>query len=405
MMWGKLLRAALESIRRNKSRSLLTSLGIIIGVASVVVMVGVGQGAQAQIKAQIEALGTNVLMIRSTFSRSGGVRGAAGSAQRLSLDDATDLSNEAQLLAGVSAVVNSRQQVIGGEGNWNTTVTGVSPDYLAIRAWDMASGEFFTDRDVKSAAKVAVLGKTVADELFPTADPVGEKIRIGSQPFTIIGVLEEKGEGGPGGDQDDIIIAPVTTVMNRLRGGRRIDMIMASARTAADVDAATEEVTRILRQSHRLAEGADADFDVRTQAEIIERASSTSRTMTLLLGAIACVSLLVGGIGIMNIMLVSVTERTREIGIRLAVGARGIDILVQFLTESVVLSSAGGILGIITAALLSVLLNSVFHVTTRISPPVVLVAFLFAAAVGVFFGFWPARRAARLNPIDALRYE
>ncbi len=405
MKWGKLFRAALESIRRNKSRSLLTSLGIIIGVASVVVMVGVGQGAQASIKAQIEALGTNVLMIRSTFFRQAGVRGAAGSAQRLTLDDAAALARDGEHLAGVSAVVNSRQQVIGGDGNWNTSVTGVSTDYPAIRDWSLASGQFFSERDVKSAAKVAVLGKTVADELFSGTDPVGQQVRIGSQPFTVIGVLSGKGEGGPGGDQDDIILAPVTTVMNRLRGGRRIDMIMASARTARDVGAATEEVSAILRGEHRLAEGADPDFDVRTQAEIIERASSTSRTMTLLLGAIACVSLLVGGIGIMNIMLVSVTERTREIGIRLAVGARSGDILVQFLTESVVLSSAGGVLGIVLAVLLAVLLNTVFHVTTRISPPVVFVSFLFAAAVGVLFGFFPARRAARLNPIDALRYE
>jgi putative ABC transport system permease protein len=404
MKWKLLFKAALTSIRRNKSRSLLTSLGIIIGVASVIVMVGVGQGAQADIRTQIQAMGSNVVMVGSGGFFSGGVRGAQGSRRRLTFDDAEVIASQATHLAAVSPLVNSRQQVVGGDGNWNTSVNGVGPDYLTIRDWKLASGEFFSAQNVRSNSKVAVLGKTVVDELFPGQDPLGQEVRLGNQPFKVIGVLSEKGEG-PGGDQDDIILAPVTAVLYRLRGGRYIDQIIASASSPAAVDSAVTEITAFLRREHRLADGADDDFTVRTQAEIIERVSSTSRTMTLLLGAIACVSLIVGGIGIMNIMLVSVTERTREIGIRLAVGARGSDIMVQFLTESVVLSSAGGVVGILLSGLLVLLLNLAFHVTTRLSPPIALLSFLFAAAVGVFFGFFPARKAARLNPIDALRYE
>ncbi len=405
MKWNLLFRAALVSIRRNKTRSLLTSLGIIIGVASVIVMVGVGQGASSQIRQQIEALGTNVLMVMPARPDFRGVSGGAGSRPRLTLDDADAIEAEATQLAAVSAIVRSQQQVIGGEGNWNTSITGVAPSYLDIKAWKLADGEFFTERDVRSRAKVAVLGQTVVEELFPAEDPVGSQVRIGAQPFTVIGVLAEKGQGGMGQDQDDVVLVPVTTALYRLKGGRYIDRIETSARTAAAVDSASTEISTILRRERRLADSEDDDFDVRTQAEIIERASSTSKTMTLLLGAIACVSLIVGGIGIMNIMLVSVTERTREIGIRLAVGARGGDILVQFLTESVVLSLAGGIIGVLLSVLIAVLLTSVFDIATALNPPVVLLAVVFAAAVGVFFGYYPARKAAGLNPIDALRYE
>ena len=405
MKWNLLFRAAMVSIRRNKTRSLLTSLGIIIGVASVIVMVGVGQGAQAEIRRQIEMLGTNVVMIMPARRSFGGVSGGAGSRPRLTLEDADVVAADATLLSAVSAIVNTQQQVIGGQGNWNTRVTGVSPGYLAIKAWQLDRGEFFTDRDVKSRAKVAVLGRTVVDELFPDTDPVGAQVRIGAQPFTVIGVLAAKGQGGMGEDQDDVVLVPVTTALYRLKGGRYVDRIETSASSAAAVDSASAEITAILRRAHRLAETEEDDFSIRTQAEIIERASSTSRTMTLLLGAIACVSLIVGGIGIMNIMLVSVTERTREIGIRLAVGARGSDILVQFLTESVVLSLAGGIIGVLLSTLFATLLTFALDIRTVLNPPVVLLAVAFSAAVGIFFGYYPARKAANLNPIDALRYE
>ena len=405
MKWSLLFRAALASIRRNKTRSLLTSLGIIIGVGSVIVMVGVGQGASSEIRQQIEALGTNVVMVMPARPDFHGVSGGAGSRPRLTLADADAVEAEATQLAAVSAIVNSQQQVIGGQGNWNTSVTGVAPTYLDIKAWKLERGEFFTDRDVKSRAKVAVLGRTVVDELFPDGGAVGAQVRIGAQPFTVIGVLSEKGQGGMGQDQDDVVLVPATTALYRLKGGRYIDRIETSAVSPAAVDSASAEITAILRKSRRLAESEENDFDVRTQAEIIERASSTSRTMTLLLGAIACVSLIVGGIGIMNIMLVSVTERTREIGIRLAVGARSSDILVQFLTESVVLSLAGGIIGVLVSALFAVLLTHVLDIRTVLNPPVVLMAVVFAAAVGVFFGYYPARKAAGLDPIDALRYE
>ncbi len=405
MKWKGLFRTALVSIRRNKTRSLLTSLGIIIGVASVIVMVGVGQGAQAEIRQQIEALGTNVVMVMPARRSFHGVSGGAGSRPRLTLDDADAVSAEATQLGAVSAIVNSRQQIIGGEGNWNTSVTGVSSAYLDIKAWKLERGEFLNDRDVKSRTKVAVLGRTVVDELFPDADPVGASVRIGAQPFTVIGVLAAKGQGGMGVDQDDIVLVPATTALYRLKGGQYIDRIETSAVSATAVDSASTEITAILRRAHRLADEEEDDFNVRTQAEIIERASSTSRTMTLLLGAIACVSLIVGGIGIMNIMLVSVTERTREIGIRLAVGARGSDILVQFLTESVVLSLAGGIIGVLVSVLVALLLTLALDIRTVLNPPVVLMAVVFSAAVGVFFGYYPARKAASLNPIDALRYE
>jgi len=400
-----LLKAALKSIQKNKMRSILTALGIIIGVAAVIVMVAIGTGASARIQSHITSLGTDMLMIRPGSSSQGGVSMGAGSYNRLSLDDVEEIQEQATLAKAVSPVIRAGGQIIGGGSNWSTTVYGVIPEYLYIRNYELESGECFTDRDVRSLKKVALLGKTVAEELFPDVDPVGEEIRINKTPFTIVGVLKEKGESGMGGDQDDVILAPSTTVLYRLKGGQYIDMIYVSANSKDQMYAAQQELTTILRAAHRIQDGDDDDFQIRNQAEIIDMASSTSQTLTILLGSIAAVSLIVGGIGIMNIMLVSVTERTREIGIRLSVGARSSDILTQFLSESVVLSLIGGIIGTLLAFVIALLMNKFTSLTTQISPAIILLAFSFAGAVGVFFGFYPARKAAMLNPIEALRYE
>jgi len=406
MRWAKrLFTIALKGLVKNRMRSLLTTLGVIIGVASVIVMVGVGAGAQADVESQISSLGTNMIMVFPGASRHGGASGGAGSFNRLTLEDANAIAEEAELISGVSPAVRTSGQIVGGTGDWNTGVTGVSTEYLEIRAWGIESGEFFDERAVRSRAKVAVLGQTIVDELFPSEDPIGQKIRINKTPFTVIGVLTKKGASSFGRDEDDTILVPVTTGLYRLSGGQYINMMYLSARSLGESDAAIEEVTEILRRRHRLNPGEDDDFRIRSQAEFIEMATETQKVMTLLLGAVAAVSLIVGGIGIMNIMLVSVTERTREIGIRLAVGARSRDVLVQFLTESVVLSLLGGVIGVTLAYILAGVLNNVVGMTTIVNPGVVALAFGFAAAIGVFFGYYPARKAAMLNPIDALRYE
>jgi putative ABC transport system permease protein len=400
-----LLKTAFKSILKNRMRSLLTSLGIIIGVSAVIVMVAIGQGSQKQIEEGIESLGTNLIVVFPGASSAGGVSRGAGSFNRFTFDDVEKLEKEATLLSAVSPVVRTGGQVIGGGNNWSTTVYGVSPEYFTIRNWEIEHGEFFTEGDVRANKKVALLGKTIADELFPGQDPTGEKIRIRNVPFEVIGVLKAKGQSGMGNDQDDIILAPSTTVFYRLRGGRFVDMINASAVSTERITEAQEEMRLILRESHRLDPGDDDDFTIRDQVEITETASQTSRVMTLLLGSIAGVSLVVGGIGIMNIMLVSVTERTREIGIRLSVGARSIDVLAQFLTEAIVLSLSGGIIGILLSFAFSITLNKFTELTTVIYPDIILISVIFSGAVGIFFGFYPARKAADLNPIDALRYE
>ena len=404
MRWENLLKIAFKSLFKNKMRSLLTALGIIIGVSAIIVMVAIVQGSQAQIEEHIGSLGANMMIIFPGASQAGGVSRGAGSFNRLTLEDAEKLAKQATLSTAVSPVVTARAQVIGGGNNWSTSVSGVSTEYLTIRAWDLEYGDFFTERDVRARSKVAVLGKDVADNLFPGQDPMGQKIRIRDTPFKVIGVLAEKGQG-PRGSEDDVILAPSTTVLYRLSGGRYINTILASGNSTEQVPEAQEELRELLREAHRLKPGEEDDFTIRNQAEIMEAVSAIAKVMTLLLGSIAAVSLVVGGIGIMNIMLVSVTERTREIGIRLATGARSSDVLIQFLMEAVVLSLAGGMIGILVAFSLAFALNSLVGITTVINPEIVLLAFGFSGAVGIFFGFYPARKASALNPIDALRYE
>ncbi|MEO6046617.1 MAG: ABC transporter permease [Candidatus Kapaibacterium sp.] len=406
MNWKNILNVAMKSILRNRMRSLLTMLGIIIGVAAVIVMVAIGKGAQAQIEDQIGTLGTNVIIAFPNASRAGGVsQGAGSNGGRFTLDDVDKIEKNATLLAGVSPVIRSGVQAIGGSGNWSTSIYGVSPSYLDIRQWPLASGEFFTDREIKSRSKVCVIGKTVVDNLFPNQDPVGQEIRLRNVPFKVIGVLTQKGQNASGADQDDAVLAPSTTVLDRLSGGRFIQQLMASAASPGQMTQAQEEMRGLLRESHRLQPGEDDDFVIRNQTEIAEAAQQTTQVLTLLLASIAGVSLVVGGIGIMNIMLVSVTERTREIGIRMAIGARGSDVLTQFLVESVVLGLCGGIIGILTGVGVAQLVQAVSDLHTKIDPSIVILSFIFSGAVGVFFGFYPARKAAALNPIEALRYE
>jgi putative ABC transport system permease protein len=400
-----LIKVAFKSILKNRMRSLLTSLGIIIGVSAVIVMVGVGEGASNRIQNQIASMGTDLLIVFPGASQSGGVSRGAGSFNRFTMDDIQKLRAGTKYAKAISPVVRSGGQIIGGGNNWNTQINGVTPEYFQIRNWEPESGELFTDRDVRSSKKVAVLGKTTAEALFPDQNPVGEKIRIRNTPFEVIGVLPKKGQTAMGPDQDDVVLAPATTVLNRLKGGRYIDMINVSAVSTDRMGDAQEEIRTVLRDAHHIKPGEDDDFTIRSQVEITEMATQTTKTLTLLLGAIAAVSLLVGGIGIMNIMLVSVTERTREIGIRMSVGARSKDVLMQFLSEALVLSLTGGLLGILFAFIISLFLNRFTSMKTVIKPDIILLAFTFAGAVGVFFGFHPARKAAGMNPIDALRYE
>jgi putative ABC transport system permease protein len=400
-----LVRIALQSILKNKLRSFLTTLGIIIGVGAVIALVAVGQGAQAQIRQSIEALGTNLLVITPGSSSQGGVSRGAGSFNRLQVEDAEKIRRESLVLSAVSPVVLTFTQAVGGEGNWRCVILGVSTDYQIIRDWPMESGVFFDEDALRSRRRVALLGHTVAEELFPGQDPVGQQVRLRNVPFQIIGVLAPKGQTADGSDQDDLILAPYTTVRSRLSGHQFIAQILASTSSPQDIPEAEEEIRGILRESHGLADWEEDDFTVRNQTQIAEAAQGSTEVMTLLLGAIASISLLVGGIGIMNIMLVSVTERTHEIGLRLALGARGSDVLTQFLVESVVMCLLGGLLGVASGVGAAAALGQVTGWSTMISPRAVAVALGFSAAVGIFFGFYPARRAARLDPIEALRYE
>ncbi len=405
MRLTNILKVAMRSILRHRMRSILTMLGIIIGVGAVILMVSIGQGVQKQVESQIAGLGSNILMVFPAASNLGGVSQGAGTQEILTMEDIEKLNREATLVAGVSPVVRSGVQAIGGIGNWSTSVQGVSATYLEVRDWALGSGEFFTDRDMNSRAKVCVIGRTVADNLFPNIDPIGEQLRLRNVPFRVIGVLAAKGQGATGQDQDDVILAPATTVRDRLSGRRFIQQILISVVSEDQMPAAQQEITTLLRESHRLQAGEENDFMIRSQTEIAEAAESTTQVLTMFLASIAGVSLVVGGIGIMNIMLVSVTERTREIGIRMAIGARSSDVLTQFLVESVVLSLCGGITGILLGIGGAQIVSAVANIATAVDPGIIVIAFAFSAAIGIFFGFYPARKAAGLKPIEALRYE
>ena len=386
-------------------RSVLTALGIIIGVGAVIAMVGIGNGAKAQVEAQIASLGQNVILIFSGSTTSSGIRTGWGGAGTLKVEDAEAIRREVPDVVAVSEEVASTTQVAAGNQNWFTRIYGESADYFDIRQWPLADGAPFTPQDVRSANKVCVIGRTTATQVYGNEDPVGQILRIKEVPFTVTGVLTPKGLSTQGVDQDDIVIMPYTSAMKRVIGGTNLRNINVQIGDARQVEAAQQQIISLLRQRHNIRPGRDDDFTVRNQQEIAEAATATSRIMTLLLGAIAGVSLVVGGIGIMNIMLVSVTERTREIGVRMAVGAHGSDILTQFLIEAVTLSSVGGVIGIICGVGASKILSAYAHWPTLISLSSIAIAFLFSGAVGIFFGFYPARKAAALDPIEALRYE
>jgi len=396
------IKVSLRALRRNTMRSILTALGIIIGVGAVIAMVSIGNGAKSQVEAQVASLGENVITVFPGSFTSGGMRAGWGSMSTLSLDDSDAIQREVANVFGVSPEVRDRAQVLANGLNWNTQIMGESPDYASIRSWPMSEGAMFTDQDVRSVAKVAVLGKTVVDQLFPDGDPLGQTIRIRDIPFKVVGVLASKGFNLFGQDQDDTVVIPYTSHLKRVSRHPNIGSILVQAASAKAIDKVEQDITDLLMQRRK---GRDQDFTVRSQVEIAQAATATSETMTMLLGAIAGVSLIVGGIGIMNIMLVSVTERTREIGIRLAVGAHGRDVLLQFLIEAVILSSLGGIIGVLIGIGSSELVSYRTGWPVAVSSTSVAVAVLFSAAVGVFFGFYPARKAAQLDPIEALRYE
>jgi putative ABC transport system permease protein len=404
------VRIALGALRANKLRTGLTMLGIIIGVAAVIAMVSVGSGAQQRIASQIRSMGSNLIIVYPGASTSGGIRWGLGSQQTLTEDDARAIAAEVPSVEVAAPTVRGIAQTVFGNLNWSTAIQGVTPDYLVAREWGVANGRMFSPEDVEAAAKVAVLGETVWQSLFGDTDPVGQTLRIRNVPFTVVGVLEPKGQSAWGQDQDDLILIPISTAKRKVLGATRsnprsVGSISVRVREAELMGEADEQIRALLRQRHRLGPGQDDDFQVRVLAEMFAAQEESARVMTTLLAAIASVSLLVGGIGIMNIMLVSVRERTREIGLRMAVGARARDIRAQFLVEAMTLSAVGGLIGVGLGILVSVVIAAIAEWTTDVSPQAVGLAFAFAAIVGVFFGFYPAQKAAGLHPIDALRYE
>jgi len=399
------LRIALKALNRNKMRTVLTMLGMIIGVGAVITMVGLGTGARTTIEERVKSAGTNMIMVNAGNFSTGGVRMGQGNSTTLMPEDAVAI-RQLPGVQYVAASANSRAQVIAGNQNWSTQVQGTDTDLPLIRSWPTKYGAFFTQQDVSGAQKVAVLGSVVSDTLFgPDVDPTGQIIRIRNQPFKVIGVMVSKGQSSMGQDQDDTIFTPYTTVQKKLQGQQHINGVTVSAASAGEIDSVAESIRGVLRTRHKIVNGDPDDFMVRTLEEMASVQTATTQTMTSLLASIAGVSLLVGGIGIMNIMLVSVTERTREIGLRMAIGARGKDVLLQFLVEAVVISLIGGIIGIALGFGLSALVQKFMQWPTDIPPNAIGMAFGFAAATGVFFGFYPARKAASLDPIEALRFE
>ena len=402
-----LFKIALRAIAANKLRSFLTMLGIIIGVASVIAMLAIGQGSKQSIQANIAEMGSNMIMIRPGQDKGpGGARGDASEMQSLKLKDYETLCEQAKYLAAISPNVSASGQFIYGNNNTPSTVYGISPDYMEIRRLKVEDGEMFTEDDIKTSAKVCLIGKTVADNLFPDGqDPVGRVIRYKSIPLRVIGVIKAKGYNSFGMDQDDMVLAPYTTVMKRILSITYLQGINASALTEDMTDQAIDDISELLRQNHKIKEGDEDDFTIRSQQEMMQMMNSTSDTMTILLLVVACISLVVGGIGIMNIMYVSVTERTKEIGLRMSVGARGIDILNQFLIESVLLSVTGGLIGVLVGVGVALGINVFAHWPIQIQPWSVLLSFAVCSATGIFFGWYPAKKAASLDPIEALRYE
>ena len=400
-----IIQIALRALARNKMRSILTMLGIVIGVAAVIAMVAIGQGAQQQVQAQISSMGSNLVFVSSGSVNRGGIRMGGGATKTLVDSDVQAILRECQACAAAAPGSASSSQVVYEGQNWSTRVNGTTAAYFTVRDWPFAEGASFSDDDVRTAADVVVIGETVRQNLFGAVDPVGQTIRIGTLPFQVVGVLIGKGQSGMGADQDDAVYIPISTLQKKITGQNWLSYVMVSAKSQQASYAAQEQITALLRDRHRIQRGQDDDFSVRNLADVAQLADQSSQVLTMLLASIASVSLLVGGIGIMNIMLVSVTERTREIGIRIAIGATEEDVQRQFLTESMVMSLMGGVLGVLIGVGISVVISNALHWPVLVSPLSIVVAVAFSIGVGVFFGYYPAKKASRLDPIEALRYE